>query len=53
MNPTAGQLLKERNRFPANTVAALADGRVVDLHTPITPPVPETRRAWSALTWRL
>ena len=38
MNPTAGQLLKERNRFPANTVAALADGRVVDLHTPITPP---------------
>lgn len=35
MKTTAGQLLKERNRLPNNTVAAVVDGKLVDLHTPI------------------
>jgi threonyl-tRNA synthetase len=35
MKVTAGQLLKDRNRLPPNAVAALVDGRTVDLHTPV------------------
>ena len=38
MKSPAAQLLKERNRLSPTTVAALADGRLVDLHTPIEAP---------------
>jgi threonyl-tRNA synthetase len=38
MKAPALQLLKDKNRLPPNTVAALADGKLVDLHTPIAPP---------------
>ena len=38
MKSPALQLLKDKNRLPPNTVAALADGKLVDLHTPIDPP---------------
>ncbi len=39
MKSTAAQLLREIKKLDANTVAAIADGRLVDLHTPIAPPV--------------
>lgn len=35
MKTTAGELLAQRNRRPRDTVAALVDGRLVDLLTPI------------------
>ncbi len=38
MKSTAKEILKDRNRLPGNAVAALADGRLVDLHTPIETP---------------
>lgn len=38
MKVPALQLLKEHHRLSPDTVAALADGRLVDLHTPIVPP---------------
>lgn len=38
MKSTARDILKDRNRLPGNAVAALADGKLVDLHTPIEMP---------------
>ena len=38
MKSTAREILKDRNRLPGNAVAALADGKLVDLHTPIEMP---------------
>jgi threonyl-tRNA synthetase len=38
MKQTAREILHDRNKLPANTVAALADGKLVDLLTPIDPP---------------
>ncbi len=35
MKITAGELLAQRNRRPRDVVAALVDGRLVDLHTPV------------------
>ncbi len=35
MKVTARQLLQDRNRHAPNTVAAVVDGRTVDLHTPL------------------
>jgi threonyl-tRNA synthetase len=38
MKTTAREILKERNKLPNNAIAALADGKLVDLHTPIETP---------------
>ena len=38
MKSTARELLKDRNKLPNNAIAALADGKLVDLHTPIETP---------------
>ncbi len=38
MKTTAREILKERNKLPNNAIAALADGKLVDLLTPIETP---------------
>src|SRR5687768_1441661 len=38
MKTTAKELLKQQNRLTNSTVAAVADGKLVDLHTPVDIP---------------